>query len=102
MPHGASLSIAYPAWLKLQSNRIKDKISKLGTLVFGVSDVSQTIQRLEALFSIWGSPIRISQLNLTVFDENRVFELLKKSSVNGYCHEINDEDYLRLIELMND
>lgn len=102
VPHGASLSVAYPAWLKLQSNRIGEKISKLGLSIFGITDVNQTIQRFEALFTIWGSPIRISQLNIANYNENRVFELLKKSAVNGYCHEIHENDYLTLINFMNE
>jgi len=102
VPHGASLSIVYPAWLKLQSNRISEKISKLGAMIFGVSDVNQVIQRFEALFSLWGAPIRISQLNIENFDENRLFELMKKSSVNGYSHLITEEDYLILIDLMDE
>ncbi|MEA1896670.1 MAG: iron-containing alcohol dehydrogenase, partial [Bacteroidota bacterium] len=33
-PHGATLSIAYPAWLKLQKNRIPDRIKALGKGLF--------------------------------------------------------------------
>ncbi len=36
-PHGASLSIAYPAWLKLMKKRIPERIKRLANLIFNIN-----------------------------------------------------------------
>ncbi len=37
--HGATLSIAYPAWLKLHKDKIPERITELGKNLFGVDSV---------------------------------------------------------------
>lgn len=100
VPHGASLSIAYPAWLKFNKEICRDKISKLGTLVFGISDVNKIIECFENLFEKWESPIRISQLNLKNYSENLLLESMKKAKVNGYNYVFDEKDYPTIIDLM--
>ncbi|PLX10949.1 MAG: NADH-dependent alcohol dehydrogenase [Marinilabiliales bacterium] len=58
-PHGATLSIVYPAWLKLHKDRIPERITKLGKQLFGTSSVNDTIENLEKFFKSIDSPIRL-------------------------------------------
>ncbi|NJO69636.1 MAG: iron-containing alcohol dehydrogenase [Bacteroidetes bacterium] len=47
IPHGASLSIVYPAWLKYHLNIIPERIAFLGKEVYGISSANTTILKLE-------------------------------------------------------
>ncbi len=100
LPHGATLSIAYPAWLRLQKARIPQRIQKLGEGLFGTTDLEETIQKLEAFFSSLGSPIRITETGIDTFKKEEILKQMNKNKVSGMHHALNDEDRARLVEMM--
>lgn len=100
LPHGATLSIAYPAWLRLQSKRIPQRIQKLGQGLFGITDMEETIQKLEAFFSSLGSPIRITETGIDTSKKEEILNQMNKNKVSGMHHALNDEDRTRLVEMM--
>jgi len=100
VPHGASLSIAYPAWLKLHEDRAKDRIIHLGKNLFDVSTVDETIKQLEVFFASIGSPTRLSQTAYGDYNEITIVETFKSNKVSGVHHRFSDEDLERLIKLM--
>lgn len=102
MPHGASLTIAYPAWLKLQANRLEDKIIKLGEEVFGTSDVNMTIHLLEEFFINIGCPICCEDYGISINDKPKILDLFLKNKVNGVVHQLNDDDRKTVLDLMFD
>jgi alcohol dehydrogenase YqhD (iron-dependent ADH family) len=103
VPHGASLSIVYPAWLKLHKNRIPERINKLGTALFGTSDVDDAIYKLEYLFKVLECPISLKEIDLNI-KRNGVYEklldVMQKNKVNGQVYKLTEEDYPKLLELM--
>ncbi len=56
-PHGATLSIMYPAWMKALRERAGDRIIELGKALFNVSNVDETIENLTSFFITLGSPV---------------------------------------------
>jgi alcohol dehydrogenase YqhD (iron-dependent ADH family) len=102
VPHGASLSIAYPAWLKLQSNRIPGKIIELGNAIFATENVNDTIYKMEYFFNMLESPLKLSQLgiNLDEKQKDQLFKVMVKNKVNGVAHNLTQEDYRFLINEM--
>lgn len=98
-PHGATLSIVYPAWLKLHKNKIPGRISKLTNALFETPDVDKGILKLEEFFTSIGSPVRLSDIGLEN-ETGKIFEQLRKNKVSGMNHQLNDEDYKTLLELM--
>lgn len=101
VPHGASLSIAYPAWMRLLRDRAGDRISELGKHLFSVNSVDETISELENLFTSLASPIRLSQIGLS--DEKTLQEIVNTMTTNrvgGNHHKLNEEDYRELVRLM--
>jgi alcohol dehydrogenase YqhD (iron-dependent ADH family) len=98
-PHGATLSIAFPAWLKLNSARLKERIEELGQNVFQTNSVDDTIFELENFFASVESPIRLSDIGI----ENRegeIFDLMVRNNVTGNHIRLEENDYRKLIELM--
>lgn len=96
-PHGATLSIAYPAWLKLQKDRIPERIKNLGKHVFNTNDIDEIIENFEEFFKSINSPVR---LDSSIINTNEILNLMKKNNVNGIVHKLSEEDYNILINLM--
>jgi len=99
-PHGATLSMIYPAWLKLQAGRIPERIQKLGTLLFGSADIEMTIQKLETFFKSINCPVRLSDVG---FDESKKEEILRQMNKNqdsGMVHPLNENDRKQIVEYL--
>ncbi|MEA1897385.1 MAG: iron-containing alcohol dehydrogenase, partial [Bacteroidota bacterium] len=99
-PHGATLSIAYPAWLKLQKNRIPDRIKALGKGLFDTNSVDDTIMLLSRFFTSLKSPVNLSDINLGLKNKSEILEQLNKSRASGLHHVLNKEDHLKLVNFM--
>lgn len=98
--HGATLSIAYPAWLRLQKDRIPERIKKLGNQLFGTNTTDDTIQRLEEFFKSIDCPIRLSDINIGNEKQKEITEQMLKNKINGMVHQFTDEDRTKIVELM--
>ncbi|HKL08398.1 MAG TPA: iron-containing alcohol dehydrogenase [Bacteroidales bacterium] len=99
-PHGATLSIAYPAWLKLQKERIPKRIAKLGEHLYGTSSVDKTIKNLEDFFQSLGSPIKLSDIGIGKDKKETIIQQMIKTETNGMVHKLNDDDRKKIVELM--
>jgi len=99
-PHGATLSIAYPAWLKLQKERIPKRIAKLGEHLYGTSSVDKTIENLENFFQSLGSPIKLSDIGIGKDKKETIIQQMIKTETNGMVHKLNDDDRKKIVELM--
>ncbi len=100
IPHGATLSIAYPAWMKLQSNRIPNKIKELGINIFNTKSVNKTIKKFETFFKSINSPIRLSELNIDEGEKDEIVSIMNKNKVNGYNNKLTTDDYKKLVDFM--
>lgn len=99
--HGATLSIAYIAWLKLHRDRIPDRIIKLGKNLFGVNTVDETITRLEQFFRKINSPVRLTEIGLDESNKQELLEQLNKNNVSGMNLSLTSNDRKKLVDLMN-
>ncbi len=103
VPHGASLSIVYPAWLKLMKSRIPERIQELGTSLFEANNVDDTIYKLEYLFKVLGSPLKLSEIDIDLSDAAVKEKLLKVMILNkasGQAQKLSEDDYVKLLDLM--
>ncbi len=99
-PHGASLSIAYPAWLKLHQHKISERIVKLGKGVFDVSTVDETIEAFTQFFASIQSPVSLTEIGLDASKKTEIIESFRKNGVSGTYHKLTNEDYIKLVDLM--
>ncbi len=100
-PHGATLSIVYPAWLKYHSEIIPERIIKLGKHVFGVESVDDTILHFENYFAQINCPIRLNDLSLTREQIALFLESAIKSKVSGANYQLNDVSLTKMVALMS-
>lgn len=100
--HGATLSIVYPAWLKLMKNRIPERIQILGKEIFGIDDIDNFIQELENFYRSIKCPVRLSEAGIDPTKKDMILELMIKNKVNGMFYKLDEDDYKILLEFMND
>lgn len=100
LPHGATLSIAYIAWLKLQKERIPKRIEKLGRNLFNVNSVDETISELSAFFQNVESPVNLSEVGIGEDQKQKIIDQMNRNTASGMHHQLNDDDRKKLVELM--
>ncbi len=50
-PHAATLSILYPAWIKVMRDRAKERIEALGLALYGSRTRTKSVSNLKDFFS---------------------------------------------------
>ena len=98
--HGASLSIAYPAWLKLHKERIPKRILKLGKCLFETTSINQTIKDMENFFRSIESPTRLNDINIGEDKHKEISDLMTNNAVNGLVNELSEDDHIELVKYM--
>jgi alcohol dehydrogenase YqhD (iron-dependent ADH family) len=100
VPHGASLTIVYPAWMRHFSDQIPERIAELGSRLFDTPlSADESIDRIEEFFASIHCPIRLSELKIPGELQQPIFEGMVSNKVNGAKMKFSESDYLELIEL---
>lgn len=100
IPHGATLSMVYPAWLKWQLENIPDRIAELGKNLWGFNDAERTIAELTDFFHTLGSPVSLAEWTDTATNRQDVITVAGINKVSGASHKMTPDDYGRLYDLM--
>lgn len=102
IPHGASLSVAYPAWMELQTQRIPGRIGTLGKEVFGLQSPEDTIGAFKNFFSKLGCPVSLGEAGIQMNEDkqNELLEVMALNKVNGMVHKLSQEDHQLLVRQM--
>ncbi|MBE0647882.1 MAG: iron-containing alcohol dehydrogenase [Bacteroidales bacterium] len=100
VPHGASLTIVYPAWMRLFKSQIGSRIADLGSAMFNESlTADQAIGRIEGFFLSLDCPVKLRDMNLRNPSMADMVEAMETSKVNGMNMKFKEGDYLKLVEL---
>lgn len=100
IPHGASLSVVYPAWFKVQRYVLNERITFLGKAWFKAKNAKQTIEKLEAYFQQLQCPITFLELKLNDMQKDEFLKLLYKNKPSGMNHILNKHKLRKLVEYM--
>ena len=99
-PHGATLSMAYPAWLKYHKQIIPERIAELGKNAFDAKDVDSTIENIEAFFRSLESPVRLEEVGITRADKELILSTMIKNKVNGMHFKLDQESIEKIVDFM--
>lgn len=99
-PHGATLSIVYPAWLRYISDIVPERISHLGKELFGTKDVYQSIAKLEDFFASTGSPTRLQQAGIGWGKKDEILAHWLDKKPRGMVYEIDEKGYRHILDRM--
>jgi alcohol dehydrogenase YqhD (iron-dependent ADH family) len=100
-PHGATLSMVYPAWLKCMKKKIPERISKLGGHLFNDPDVDSVIYKLEAFFRSIGSPINMAEAGLDIDKKDEILRLMNLQRASGRSYVLNNNDREEIVNYMS-
>ena len=101
IPHGAGLSIIYPAWMKTYFLEIESKLDFMAQRVLGEDKKAQDfIDAYEAFSKSIDSPTRLSEVDIKSDQESRIVENLVANKVSGMFFEQNQNTYHKMLELM--
>ena len=100
VPHGASLSVVYPAWMKHFREQASDRIIELGKNLFNVGTVDETIFEMENLFHGLESPTRLTDVGIGTDKHEEIYETMVFNEVSGAHFKMEDADYRAIIALM--
>lgn len=99
-PHGASLSIAYPAWLQRMKIRIPGRITEFGKVLFNASNPDETIEELITFFRKLGSPVSLDQVGIDKNKQDEILQLMNVNNVSGMAHVLEEEDRQEILRMM--
>jgi alcohol dehydrogenase YqhD (iron-dependent ADH family) len=91
-PHGASLSIIYPAWMRVLKERAGERIRLLGQELFGQSTIEGTITELEGLFTSLGSPVKCQEASIDESNASEILALLNRNRAEGLYYKLSDRE----------
>ena len=97
-PHGATLSIMYPAWMKVLKDRAGDRILELGKALFNVSTVDETIDNLTSFFITLGSPVTCKDAGIDDSKKAEILSLMNKNNTEGQNFKISDAERKSVID----
>ncbi len=100
IPHGASLTIAYPAWLNLMKNRIPGRIRELLYKLFYTDDLEDGIYKLEYFFRLLQCPVKLSEAGIGKKNHKDIINQMNKNKVTGLHHELSPQDISEFVALM--
>jgi len=100
VPHGATLSAVYPAWMKLIAERDPERIIAFGKAIFGTNSVAATIEHTIKMFRSFLSPTSLAELKMEDYDEDSVLGTMISNKVSGYHYELDESDYRKILAYM--
>lgn len=101
IPHGAGLSIVYPAWMKHFFSDIEDKLDFLAVRTLGEGKTGRDfIQALEDFYDQINTPKRLQDWGIGLDQHDRILATLEANKVKGAFFEMKSADYKALLALM--
>ncbi len=98
VPHGASLTIVYPAWMRHFKAQIPGRIAELGTRLFDTPlTADQSIDRIENFFLSIGCPVRLSGMNISATSPQAIIDGMVSNKVNGAALKFGEGEYEALV-----
>jgi len=100
-PHGQTLSVMFPAWMKGMRPKINERLQQLGLLLTGKHiKADETIAIFEEFFNKIGAPIRFEQLGLKSHDKQKLLNLWLKNKPTGMNIILDEKDYQNIISYL--
>ncbi len=98
--HGATLSLIYPAWMRVLKERAGERILQLGKALFDLNSVDETIEALEEFFQSLGSPITCREAGIGESNKEEILNLMNKNQAEGLNFKFSEEEREQLLEHM--
>lgn len=99
-PHGAALSIFYPAWLTVMKERIPERIQELLYKLFGTEKIEDGTSKLKQFFKMLGCPVTLNDAGIDISCKKDILEVMIKNRASGMTHDLTKEDYKKIVDII--
>jgi len=99
-PHGASLTIAYPAWLRYMIKRDPARLEQLGWHLCNIPAITEVITYIENFFVSINCPVRLGEINITSDQKSEILHMLNRNKASGRYYVLNNKDRAEILEMM--
>ena len=100
LPHAATLSIVYPAWLKYLEIIIPDRLKMLGGELFGCEDANGFVSGITEFFESVNCPVSLLEVGIDLSERDRIKELWIEKNIQGNAYPVTHDDYDFLLDIM--
>ncbi len=102
LPHGATLSIVFPAWMRIFKDKLAYRLEQLGHLIFNETlTPEQTIEKIETFFKEIGAPTKVKDMGITGQEEKeRFLRQVINNHPQGFNIIMTEEDYKKIVDLI--
>lgn len=98
-PHAATLSILYPAWMKVLELRAGDRIEELGKELFGSTDQDLIRNKLAGFFSSLACPLTCREAGIDSSKKEEILDLLIQNKAEGLNYSLTDKERENILDL---
>lgn len=106
IPHGATISVAMPAWMQFRMGKLSEKIRQLGGNVFCLENAEdkdlaiQTLQCLKNWLAQIGSKTSLVELGVEKSSLPLISEKLRSACLSGGMRNVEEDQIHKLVELL--
>ena len=100
IPHGASLTIVLPAWLRIIARKTPERVIQLGKALFNTNNVEETILFVEDMFKKINCPVRLTQVGVSLDKKEEIVTQLNQKQAKGSNYEFTEEERAEMVSLM--
>jgi alcohol dehydrogenase YqhD (iron-dependent ADH family) len=100
MPHGATLSIVYLAWLKQLAPQMPERITALGNALFGTDNVESTLIAFEKMLRSIASPAYLHEMGIGESEYERILETMNLNKCGGNHFSFSDSERAAMLRRM--
>jgi alcohol dehydrogenase YqhD (iron-dependent ADH family) len=101
MPHGATLSLVFPAWIDWVYEKDPERVVELGEVLFNVSTKKGILEHFKALFKTIEAPISLSEAGISnVYNRDQIFKTLIRAKAGGFHYPMNENDYNYILDVI--
>jgi alcohol dehydrogenase YqhD (iron-dependent ADH family) len=99
-PHGATLTMVYPAWLKFISKRDPERLEQLAWHLCNIPVQEDVIKYLEDFFISIKCPVRLGEAGISKDQKNEILGLMTRNKASGMNYILNSKDREEILEMM--
>lgn len=104
LPHGATLSIIFPAWMKYIYKFSIEKFKRYAIEIWNVKEENKTdieiveegIEKTKQFFAYLGAPVSLKDVNISKDDIEKIIDVIDIDNAGSY-KKINDDDIRKIL-----
>ena len=100
IPHGESLAMVYPAWLRVVPKNNDEKLIRFATEIMMSENINKAITKLETFFNTIGLTSKLNTNMQNELNKNAAKSTINKLNINGLNYKMNNKSREDIIKIL--